>query len=372
MKKAIDAELLIKHCEPLPGDDDELLNCPFVYEYEDTPQSSPSVAVTPSEPTGILMLSVPSTDSDGRSSRHENEEFATPPEQNNSSQPYFSGSDEQKPGTSAGVDTDVVNNDNQEAVDLGNDFDELGFSNRRVIGVYSVGEFEQQLRKRYKISEEDLGGTKSVPRKVKEEPIVIEIDQTQTQEVDTEVVECGIERNADSSTVEMPERGEEEGDGGEMRENVERVVDDNEKLNGVGTGEMHSNGITDGVGDGEIVAVIMNLDENEKLNSVCAKEMHSNRTTTSVGVDGGGGSVKGRRELPLSIRGGDKNVGSLEEVGRRATNSGSFKDLVDAFSMVIGDVSADDQNAADFLETAKRRGLSFPQPRWWPPEGFAD
>ncbi|KAG5592768.1 hypothetical protein H5410_043282 [Solanum commersonii] len=382
MKKAKDLEELIKYCEPHSDAEEELLNCPFVYEYEDTPQSSPSVAVTPSEPTGILMLSVPSTDTDGQSSPPENEEFETPPEQNNSSQPYFSGSDDPKPSTSAGVDcqqnnngdTEAVNHDNPEVVDLGNDSDDLGFPNRREVDVQDTGEFEEQLQKRYKVSEEDLDVTNSVQRIVKKEPIVIEINQTRTREVDTEVIGGGIERNADSSTVKMPERREEEEDGGEMRDNGERGVDDNETLNGGGTGEMDCNGIKDGVR--ERGAASMNLDVNEKLNGVCTKEMHSNGITTSVCVDGGGaGCDKGRRELPLSMRGEDKSVGSFEEVGRRETTKGRFKDLVEAFSMIVGDVSGDDnndKNGADFLETAKRRGLSFPRPRWWPPEGFAD
>ncbi|KAF3638875.1 hypothetical protein FXO37_24181 [Capsicum annuum] len=425
MKKAKDLELLIKYCEPVSDDEEKLLICPFEYEYDGSPQSSPSAAVsTPSEPTGILMLSVPSTDSDGESSAHENEEYETPPEQNNSSQQYFSGSDELKPSTSAVGEV-------TEAVDLGNDDDELRFSNRRESNERETGEFEGRSRKRYRVSEEEM--------EVKKEPIVIEIDQTQTQGVDTEVVECeknvevdehGVGRNADDSTVKMSER-----DVGEMRKNGERGVDEDEKLNGSGdddgdgergvvsmnldeneklkdgvhTKEMHSNGIArnvgdsdgergvmsihtkemhsdgiarsvgdgDGDGDGERGVVSTNLDENEKLkDGVGAKEMHSNGIMRNVGDDGcgkGGSGVKGRRELPLSIRGGDKKDGPLEEVGRRATKcDGTFNNLVEAFSMVVGDVSSVDNIAADFLETAKSRGLTFPQPRWWPPEGFAD
>ncbi|TMW89547.1 hypothetical protein EJD97_017034 [Solanum chilense] len=364
MKKAKDFEELIKYCKPHSDAQEELLNCPFVYEYEDTPHSSPSVAVTPSEPTGILMLSVPSTETDGQSSPPENEEFETPPEHNNSSQPYFSGSDDPKPIT-AGVnrqqnnngDTESVNRDNMEVVDLGNDSDDLGFPNRGEVDVQDTGEFEGQLQKRFKVSEEDFDVTSSVQRIVKKEPIVIEINQTPTQEVDTEVIEGGIERNADSSTVKMSERREEEEDGGAMGDNGER-----------------GDGTKDGVGERGAASMI--LEENEKLNGVCAKEMHSNGITTSVGVNGGGaGMAKGRRELPSSMRGGAETVRSSEEVGRSETTKGRFKDLVEAFSMIVGDVSGDDsndKNGADFLETAMRRGLSFPRPRWWPPEGFDD
>uniref|UniRef100_A0A3Q7JYU0 Uncharacterized protein n=1 Tax=Solanum lycopersicum TaxID=4081 RepID=A0A3Q7JYU0_SOLLC len=349
-------EELIKYCEPHPDAQEELLNCPFVYEYEDTPQSSPSVEVTPSEPTGILMLSVPSTDTDGKNSPAANEVFETPPEHIKSSQLYFSGSDDPKPST-AGVNrgntevidlsdsddlgfpnqqnnnggTEAVKRDNTEVIDLGSDSDDLGFPNRR-----DTGKSEEQLQKRYKVSEEDFDVTNSVQRVVKKEPIVIQINQAQTQEVDMEAIEGGIERNADSFTVKMSERHEEEEDGGEMRDHGERG------------------------------ASSMNLDENEKLNG--------------VGANGGGaGSDKGKRKLPLWVKGG-----SLEEVGRRETTKGTFEDLVEGFSMIFGDVSGDDSNdkiggddsndkiGADFLETAMRRGLTFPRPRWWPPEGFTD
>ncbi|OIT33977.1 PREDICTED: uncharacterized protein LOC109205317 [Nicotiana attenuata] len=369
---------IIKYCEPRPSAEEELQNCPLIYEYENSPESSPSLKLTPSEPTGILMLSLPSSDSVSQSSPHDNEEFETPPEHNNSnSQPYFSGSDELKPSTSTaavdfqhnGDDTDAVNNDNSAAVDLGNDSDDLGF--------------EERMRKRIRVSDEDLDLKSSVRRKDERGQIVIEIDQT--QDVDTEVViECEenvkvyerrIQRNADSSTVKMSERDDEEGDRGEKRENGERGVDDVEKLNGIGYVEMHLNGMKNGVsgGDGGGRGVdSMNLDEIEKLNGVCAKEMHSNGIAERVHGDGGGvGSVEGRRELPLSMRGGDKNVGLVEEVGRRVVKNTKFKDLVEAFSMVVGDVSGGDKNV-DFFETAKARGLSFPRPRWWPPEGFSD
>ncbi|KAD6453177.1 hypothetical protein R6Q59_014947 [Mikania micrantha] len=32
----------------------------------------------------------------------------------------------------------------------------------------------------------------------------------------------------------------------------------------------------------------------------------------------------------------------------------------------------DNEDDIDFLETAVRRGLTLPHPRWWPPEGFKD
>ncbi|TMW97435.1 hypothetical protein EJD97_005557 [Solanum chilense] len=366
-------EELIKYCEPHPDAQEELLNCPFVYEYEDTPKSSPSVAVTPSEPTGILMLSVPSTDTDGKNSPAANEVFETPPEHIKPSQLYFSGSDDPKPST-AGVNrgntevidlgsdsddlgfpnqqnnnggTEAVNRDNMEVIDLGSDSDDVGFPNRREVNVQDTGKSEEQLQKRYKVSEEDFDVKNSVQRVVKKEPIVIKTNQTQTQEVDMEAIEGGIERNADSFTVKMSERHKEEEDGGEMRDHGER-----------------GDGTKDGVGVRG--AASMNLDKNEKLNG--------------VGVNGGGaGRDKGKRKLPLWTKGG-----SLEEVGRREPTKGTFEDLVEDFSMIFGAVSGDDSDdkigvddsndkiGGDFLETAMRRGLTFPRPRWWPPEGFTD
>ncbi|KAI3501080.1 hypothetical protein L1887_28938 [Cichorium endivia] len=64
---------------------------------------------------------------------------------------------------------------------------------------------------------------------------------------------------------------------------------------------------------------------------------------------------KGKRQLPVSFHGAEKK------------HEGFIDTLNRAMKLLKGDVKADGDD--DFLETAKRRGMTFPRPRWWPPEG---
>ncbi|KAI3711045.1 hypothetical protein L2E82_40849 [Cichorium intybus] len=64
---------------------------------------------------------------------------------------------------------------------------------------------------------------------------------------------------------------------------------------------------------------------------------------------------KGKRQLPVSFHGAEKK------------HEGFIDTLSRAMKLQKGDVKADGDD--DFLETAKRQGMTFPRPRWWPPEG---
>ncbi|KAI3497155.1 hypothetical protein L1887_39560 [Cichorium endivia] len=64
---------------------------------------------------------------------------------------------------------------------------------------------------------------------------------------------------------------------------------------------------------------------------------------------------KGKRQLPVTFDGTEKK------------HEGFIDTLNRALKLLKGDVKADGDD--DFLETAKRRGMTFPRPRWWPPEG---
>ncbi|KAL3843371.1 hypothetical protein ACJIZ3_000774 [Penstemon smallii] len=71
-----------------------------------------------------------------------------------------------------------------------------------------------------------------------------------------------------------------------------------------------------------------------------------------------------RRQLPASMKGKVQNV-VKETVG---TKSGLLQ-LLNALKLVAGNTGGDDCEDVDFLETAKKRGMTFLRPRWWPPEG---
>ncbi|KAM7491162.1 hypothetical protein LguiA_034083 [Lonicera macranthoides] len=81
-----------------------------------------------------------------------------------------------------------------------------------------------------------------------------------------------------------------------------------------------------------------------------------------------------KRELPFSIRTKEKNMGGVLKSGSsNSVNDRILNDLFHVLKMVVTkfDDGYEDSDS-DFFKTAKRRGLSFPRPRWWPPEGFDD
>lgn len=71
-----------------------------------------------------------------------------------------------------------------------------------------------------------------------------------------------------------------------------------------------------------------------------------------------------RRELPLSMRGKDDNTRGKERIGSVDVKNLSWKELLDAVAVVLGKMN-DGNEDADFLEAAKRKGMTFPKPRWF-------
>lgn len=77
-------------------------------------------------------------------------------------------------------------------------------------------------------------------------------------------------------------------------------------------------------------------------------------------------SNRGKRRLPLSVNGRDQNNG---EKGDYSKHEAIRNALDRALKMLVGEPKDDCHEDIDFLKTAKRRGMTFPRPRWWPPEG---
>ncbi|MCD7462071.1 hypothetical protein HAX54_047703, partial [Datura stramonium] len=59
-------------------------------------------------------------------------------------------------------------------------------------------------------------------------------------------------------------------------------------------------------------------------NQVVHWKKHANGKSCTIGVDR---NIRGRRELPLWMRGGEKN-GKMEDFGKKAMNKGKFKYII--------------------------------------------
>ncbi|CAI9095629.1 OLC1v1031618C1 [Oldenlandia corymbosa var. corymbosa] len=71
--------------------------------------------------------------------------------------------------------------------------------------------------------------------------------------------------------------------------------------------------------------------------------------------------VRRRRELPRSMRENHNERGGRRDVDSLDLKNLSPKELLDALAFFL---KVEHDSEVDFLETAKRRGMTFPQPRW--------
>ncbi|MFS7941303.1 hypothetical protein Hanom_Chr05g00474671 [Helianthus anomalus] len=75
----------------------------------------------------------------------------------------------------------------------------------------------------------------------------------------------------------------------------------------------------------------------------------------------------GKRKLPVLMR--------KRKESSKYLKHGVFKDVLNRVLKMVeitGGGGGGGEDDCDFVETAKKRGLSLPRPRWWPTEGFED
>lgn len=301
---------IIRNCVTT-ADEEELRNCPFAVEFENFPESFASQSPSPAK-------------SVDRNSRCKNEKFRTLQE-HQYSQNCISGAGDQRPNTatagdlpanvSAGEDTAAGYGDGKEVrVDLGKDNDNLGFSKPREITVNGCqGGDELDKFDEVEYSEGDID--EPLRKRIRVCEKNLRMQSSIPQITDLEVEE--IVRN-------------------EVVENVDfAVTESKDGENHVVYGKKHANGI---------------------------------KESCTAGFDG---SIKGRRELPLWMRKEGEKNGKVEDVGRKAMKKGQFKDIIEVTMEAFGEKDGENKDA-DFLETAKRRDMLFPRPRWWSPELFVD
>lgn len=334
---------IIKLCFISPSQEEKLLHCPFDRESEfcdELPLFS-SLEPTQLDPTQIFMLSLPETQ---RPAEEEDDAvFVTPPEQHLRS-------------TSSGQNAAV----------------DLKITARVRVSDEGLLAGERQLRKIRASQDED-----TVPV-CETEPIDGEIGGGKSEVV---VLDSDSEEEMGVGVESGKGKGKVLGGNGSGGKCEARDVEmDKECRNGDGSGSSKV--------EGEIAkrkADVFHLCD--AGNSKANRDSGVNRDTGNVrrrggtsdnGFDeidkfwyNGGGDAERRmklskggvkRQLPVSIQ-GKKNDGVKKKH--------ELDDVVKILEMFV----ADDEHGGggsedvDFLATAKKQGIVFPRPRWWPPEG---
>ncbi|KAL6979791.1 hypothetical protein U1Q18_021446 [Sarracenia purpurea var. burkii] len=352
---------LIKRCQPTTSQEDILRSCHFSRESEVFPNNddeSPSLKPfgIPVDATGIIMVSLPETPKN----------FQTPPE---GSLP--AGSEEQRPPVpavdthSGPQETTAVKKSCTDAgrtIDLSKDSDDLGFSegnptlvidggvvldvdSSRGVDAVVVREvfesdcisFEPAPRKR-KVSDEKFEGFEPPRARIGDDAPLITgtncIENANTEDLHLEVEEIGERLGEDKVYVELSPK--------ETEASVEPREDD----------DVHKN-----ANGGLAWKRVKDLD---KFKFVGPSGI--NRSQKGIA------NVGERRELPSSISGHAKTLGVEAGSEDLEVKNRIMKGLLDALKMVAGELDDDSGEDVDFLEIAKRRGMTFPRPRWWPPE----
>lgn len=103
----------------------------------------------------------------------------------------------------------------------------------------------------------------------------------------------------------------------------------------------------------------IHIDGGVRTNGERMEEIDVNRTGGAAGVSGP------RRQLPPSLKGKEKEaVGDWEKWEKKG-----LLELLDDLKAVLEDTVEDNSKEVDIVETVKKKGGTFPRPRWWPPEG---
>ncbi|KAL6968712.1 hypothetical protein U1Q18_034506 [Sarracenia purpurea var. burkii] len=389
---------IIKRCQLVSSREDILRSRPFARESEvfpDGDEESPSLKLfeIPVDATGIVMVSLPESstskhESPPEDSQTASEDFQTPPEDS-----LPSGSEEQRPPADA-VDTrkgsdetlvvDEGLTDAGRAVDLGKDSDNLGFSegnatlvidgggggvldahnSRGVDAVVALEVFESKLeefivlKRKSSLVCDDIS-FEHAPKKPKvSDKISGGFEPPRDRSGDDAPMSMGTKGNENANTEVIDLDVEEIGEGlGEDKVYADLSL----KKTQAGLAAREGDDVRKNGNGGLARKHIEDLDKFKFVGSSGINR--SQKGTVNVG---------GRRELPFSISGHAKNRGGDAGLEASAAKNQLLKDLLAALKMVAGELDDGPGEDVDFLETAKKKGMTFPRPRWWPPEDNDD
>ncbi|KAG8374640.1 hypothetical protein BUALT_Bualt10G0017000 [Buddleja alternifolia] len=421
---------IIELCKPTASQEAKFCNCPLVRESENFADTNPdafssSPDPTPSEPTGIVMVSLPDSVKSVHQQVDDDAVFHTPPEHHLHSN--LSSSEDQN--------LDELCAEGARTVGLGDVSDQL-----RKVKVSEWGLDDESRLKKIRVSGVELDG-ETVP--VGETEVIVLTEENEGVN-DTEVIDLdSVDSGEQTATINL---AEDSGDAigndsvefckndlekqriGELTKDgvlevdatdenhelgkkcvpmVDEIVniggeepyqnrDSNECLDGRKAEEemikfrrIVDNGCVEmrletGVGRSEKVCKVTN-DETESNDGYANEGLRIGRISIEeidkfMSVPGGDverrwkgktnktfDGAERRRQLPVTMKGKEKSVGGEGLVKTVETKSGLL-DFLDVLKVVVGDMNGDSEDV-DFLETAKKQGLIFPSPRWWPPDG---
>ncbi|KAL6349507.1 hypothetical protein AAG906_034164 [Vitis piasezkii] len=386
---------LLEPCHISSSQEDLLRNCPFTRQSDDgSGDDSPGSGGVPVESSGIIMLSLPESTNDETTPQ---DEFQTPPEE---VQPASSAEqrapafdrqhevwvDDDKEGS---VAADVSCTDGAATVELGKDSD-LGFSGPTsavkvvaVSNVDGVGASEVSESGVEKCRVLLRGSQEASAEPPSKKPNIYEENSGNLNINSVSPGNCNtispqnnqgneimlIEDTLVKKKLCFPESEFEDTGGvsglGEDPMKTDSDVDVT-KREGVENGK--SNG---DVSEGDILQSIVgrdtirkNIEDLEKFKYIIRSVRNGPPLPPLLSE-----VPQARRELPLSI------CGPVEDAARDSvTGNRQQVTVVDVLKILCGecDWNPEETEETDILEIAKRRGMTFPRPRWWPPSDSED
>eukprot|EP00261_Vitis_vinifera_P017177 XP_010646741.1 PREDICTED: uncharacterized protein LOC104878305 isoform X2 [Vitis vinifera] len=371
---------LLEPCHISSSQEDLLRNCPFTRQSHDgSGEDSPDSGGVPVESSGIIMLSLPESTYEETTPQ---DEFQTPPEE---VQPASSAEqrapafdrqhevwvDDDKEGS---VAADVSCTDGAATVELGKDSD-LGFSgptsavkvvavsNVDGVGASEVSESGVEKCRVLLRGSQEASGNLNINSVSPGNCNTISPQNNQGNEIML-IEDTLVKKKPCFPESEFEDTGGVSGLGEDPMKTDSDV--DVTKREGVENGK--SNG---DVSEGDILQSIVgrdtirkNIEDLEKFKYIIRSVRNGPPLPPLLSE-----VPQARRELPLSI------CGPVEDAARDSvTGNRQQVTVVDVLKILCGecDWNPEETEETDILEIAKRRGMTFPRPRWWPPSDSED
>lgn len=402
---------LVEPCHISSSQEDLLRNRPFTRQSDDgTGDDSQSSGEVRVESAGIIMVSLPESTNDETATH---DEFQTPPEEVHPT----SSAEERTPAVDREIEV-RVDDDKEDrvaadlngtvgaaTVELGKDSDlDIGFSKPTSavkvvavsydgVGTREVSESEvEKFRvlpidsqetsgeppsKKPKIYEENLatgspkGSLEIVPVKSTKSPQILNVNSLCSGDCNTVSPQNNqgngtmlVEDSLTKKKLSFPESEDTRGVSG-LGENPRKTASDVELNKGEDAEDGKSNGYVSESEVDELPKMVgrdtvrKNIEDLEKFKYIVLSARNGTALPPLSSE-----VTQGRRELPLSIRGPVEDAAADSVIGNRQQVT-----VLDVLKILCGECDwiPEETEETDILEIAKRRGMTFPRPRWWSP-----